>query len=157
MVFSNSTTRSRSCVTTASGALFTKFSLSSLPFALASSASVRAICLSRRARSAATSMSPFIGTSRRMSPRSAVAATGAWSSASRTSMRSTRPTRCSSSACLAARSRSVSPAFCNSTGSTLPGEMSISPRICRIPRINCLTHSISSTAASSAALSSGSG
>ena len=63
---------------------------------------------------------------------------------------STRPTRCSNGACVAARCWSDALACCKTTGKALPGEISISPRICRIPRTNCLTHSISATASSSA-------
>src|SRR5581483_4801330 len=70
---SKSAWRSRSVATTSGGALRTKFSFDSFTRVLANSCSALAASLVRRSISAATSMSPAMGTSSVSSPMSAVA------------------------------------------------------------------------------------
>ena len=137
-----------SCVTTSAGALFTKFALPSLP--CAREIALYALQLFFKTAAFSIDVNQALHGYEQSHVTQQRGGRARWFFAAASDViDSTRPTRCNKSESVSMRARSSAVAFCNNTGSGLPGEISISPRIWRMPRMNCLTHSISATASAS--------
>ena len=106
----------------------------------------RAISLSSRARSAATSISRRAAPSASGRRRVCIAAGGGSTPSASHSTRSSFAIRFSSDSVAARRSRSALPPPCSSSGSVWPGLMFISPRMVRTASTTPFSHSIAASA-----------